>query len=280
MIERTVVGWDGSDGAADALDWALARPTTEKLHLVRVDNGVALAETFAADSPAAAARIDLMEKADGLRQEHPDRTISSELLQGDVAETLAALASPSSLVVVGTRQSSGRRPRRGWSVGARVAGHASGPVAIIPRSSVPGGTSVVVGVDEPEEGALLFAAEEAVRTGSTLRPVRAWQAAPLWPGQTEHDPEYLESLATMYADLVTDALEGILERYPDILVDPVIKQGDPVEVLQEAARGAALLVVGNRGFRGFRRFFIGSVSQAVVLSADVPTVVVSGATAT
>jgi nucleotide-binding universal stress UspA family protein len=276
MIERTVVGWDGSEGSATALAWALSRPSTEGLVLVSVDNDVALQETFAANSTAATARITLMEKADLVRQEHPDRTIHSELVQGDVAAALAAFSSPSSLVAVGTRHSAGRKSRRTWSVGARVAATAEGPVAVVPHPLARNGGPIVVGVDDPEEAALLFAAEEATRTGKTLRPVRAWQGAPLSAGETESDPAYLESLAGMYRDLVSDALESILNRYPDVLVEPIIKRGEPEDVLLEAAGGAGMLVVGNRGFRGIKRFFLGSVSQAVVLSAVVPTVVVNG----
>lgn len=277
MIEKVVVGWDSSEGAERAVEWALARPPSETLLLVHVDNDIALEETFAADSAAAAARINLMEKAERVRAGHPDRTVHTELVQGDTVASLAAFSSPSTLIAVGTRHSTGSRSRRSWSVGARVAGTAHGPVAVIPHPFATGGQSVVVGVDDPEEAALLFAAEEAVRTGMTLRPVRAWEGPPLWPGQTEQDPAYLEALAEMYRNLVTDAMESILVRYPDLLLEPVVKQGDPAEVLLEAAQGAAMLVVGNRGFRGIKRFFLGSVSQRVVLSAAVPTVVVNAA---
>lgn len=279
MIEKVVVGWDKSTGAERALEWALTRPSSEKIVLVQVDNDIALEETFAADSSAAAARIDLMEKAEQVRNGHPDRTIHTELVQGDTIESLAAFSSPSTLVAIGTRHTTGSRPRRSWSVGARVAATAHGPVAVIPHPLVADGRSVVVGVDDPEEAALLFAAEEAARTGATLRPVRAWQGPPLWPGQTEPDPAYLESLAEMYRDLLTDAMESILARYPDLLIEPIIRQGDPSDVLLDASKGSGMLVVGNRGFRGIKRFFLGSVSQSVVLSAAVPTVVVNAASA-
>ncbi|MET0715285.1 MAG: universal stress protein [Mycetocola sp.] len=280
MIEKVVVGWDSSEGAESAVDWALSRPHSETLVLVQIDNEIALEETFAAGSPAATARIDLMEKAESVRNRHPDRTVHTELVQGDTVASLAAFSSPSTLVAVGTRHSTGRRPRRSWSVGARVAATAKGPVAVIPHPLTDGGGPIVVGVDDPEESALLFAAEEAARTGRTLRPVRAWEGPPLWPGQTEHDADYLESLAEMYRNLVTDAMESILVRYPDLLLEPIVERGAPADVLLEAARGAGMLVVGNRGFRGIKRFFLGSVSQAVVLSAAVPTVVVNSDTRT
>ncbi|MET0933439.1 MAG: universal stress protein [Mycetocola sp.] len=275
MIKKTVVAWDGSEGAAAALDWALARPSTEELVLVHVDNAVALAETFAANSTAAAARITLMEKADSVRRGQPDRIVHSELVQGDPAVTLAGFASATSLVVLGTRGSTARKTRRSWSLGGRVAGLAAGPVAVVPVQADRSGTSIVVGVDDPEEAAVLFAAEEAARTGATLRPIRAWQVGPPWPGQTETDSAYLESLAEMYRDLVDDSLATVLERYPDVVIEPAIVQGNPVEVLIDASAGARMLVVGNRGFRGLKRFFLGSVSHAVLLSTVVPTVVVN-----
>lgn len=279
MIERTVVGWDSSKGALSALEWALTRPPSETLVLVQVDNDVALEETFAANSTAGKARIDLMEKAERLRDEHPDKTIHTELVQGDVAASLAAFSSPSTLVAVGTRHAMGRRPRRKWSAGARIAATAEGPVAVIPHPLVLDARSIVVGVDDPEESALLFAAEEAARTGAILRPVRAWEGPPLRHGQTEQDADYLESLAEMYRSLVTDAMESVLTRYPDLSIEPVVERGIPAEVLLDAADGAGMLVVGNRGFHGIKRFFLGSVSQTVVLSAAIPTVVVNAASA-
>lgn len=279
MIERTVIGWDGSAGAVEALDWALRRPSTETLVLVRVDNDVALQETFAANSPAAAARVGLMEKADEIRKQHPGRTVHSELVQGDTATALAAFSHSSSLVVVGTRHPAGKRARRSWSVGAKVAGTAPGPVAVIPQRSGAEGNSIVVGVDDPEEAALLFAAEEAAASGKVLRPVRAWQEPPSWSGRTESDGAERESLAAMYRDLVFDAIESLSERFPDLRIEPLIEQGEPADVLLAAAQSAAMLVVGNRGFHRVKRFFLGSVSQGVVLAASVPTVVVNGPSA-
>lgn len=277
MIEKTVVGWDGSEGADSALEWALSRPLAEPLTLVQADNKIALQETFAANSPAAKARISLMEKADVLRTEHPGKTIHTEVVADDAAEALASFSSPSTLIVVGRRNATGHRSRRTWSVGAKVSGSAEGPVAVIPHPLGTTGSSIVVGVDDPEEAALLFAAEEASRTGLSLTLVRAWEGPPLWSGQTEPDPEYLESLSEMYRNLVADATENIRSRYPDLIMHPHVEQGVSADVLLQAARGAQMLVVGNRGFRGIKRFFLGSVSQMVVLSAGVPTVVVNGA---
>ena len=61
-----------------------------------------------------------------------------------------------------------------------------------------------------------------------------------------------------------------------------VLSGNPKEVILEEAKkwNADLIVVGSHGRRGFKRFLLGSVSEAVAMNAHCSVVVVRGAATT
>jgi nucleotide-binding universal stress UspA family protein len=65
-------------------------------------------------------------------------------------------------------------------------------------------------------------------------------------------------------------------RAPGVELQRVLAVGRPAAVLCGAAGelGAALIVVGSHGRRGFERFLLGSVAEAVVRQAPCPVLVV------
>lgn len=66
-------------------------------------------------------------------------------------------------------------------------------------------------------------------------------------------------------DAAQDAARYAREAAPGVKVDVVAVEGDPAEGLIELAesRGNALLVVGNQGMTGSKRFLLGSVPNKV-----------------
>ena len=61
-----------------------------------------------------------------------------------------------------------------------------------------------------------------------------------------------------------------------------VLSGNPKEVILEEAKkwNADLIVVGSHGRRGFKRFLLGSVSEAVAMNAHCSVVVVRGSAQT
>lgn len=132
---------------------------------------------------------------------------------------------------------------------------------------------VVVGVDGGPDSlkALAWAAEYANTVGAPLIALAAVETpAVVGPYAMAGwvDPSILEERArTMLSDSVRDTLGD------DARVDQTVLRGHPAEVIVAASRDARLVVVGSRGWGGFRGLLMGSVSQHVVAHSRSPVVV-------
>jgi nucleotide-binding universal stress UspA family protein len=72
---------------------------------------------------------------------------------------------------------------------------------------------------------------------------------------------------------LTTALDTVLGNDKSKVSSTVV-QGYPAKALLDAAAGADLLVVGNRGHSEFTEMLLGSVSQHVVTHATCPVLVI------
>lgn len=141
---------------------------------------------------------------------------------------------------------------------------------------------IVAGVDGSPSSihALRWAVKQAELTGASVDAVIAWQY-PIAAGGFGWAPSTLDD-NTDYAELAAKALNGALadvELPAAVKVRQIVQAGNPAQVLLAAAKGAALLVVGNRGHGGFTEALLGSVSQRCVHHAQCPVVVVHTAKA-
>jgi len=73
--------------------------------------------------------------------------------------------------------------------------------------------------------------------------------------------------------LMSEALAGWQERYPDVTVSKLLVCDKPARALVETSQSAQLVVVGSHGRNALTRTFLGSVSNAVVQSVRVPVIV-------
>jgi len=76
---------------------------------------------------------------------------------------------------------------------------------------------------------------------------------------------------------LTEAISETAEPDPDVVINPVVVEGWPAEVLLHAAEGADLLVVGSRGRGGFASALLGSVSQNCAHHATCPLLIIRAA---
>jgi len=134
--------------------------------------------------------------------------------------------------------------------------------------------NIVVGVDGSEQSiaALRFARRLADSLGHGLEAIAAW-SYPASMGEyfpTDWDP------ASAAEKFLAEAVETAYGAdRPDGLTMSVA-QGAPAQVLIEASKGAAMIVVGSRGHGGFVGMVLGSVSTAVAAHATCPVVIHHG----
>jgi nucleotide-binding universal stress UspA family protein len=85
-----------------------------------------------------------------------------------------------------------------------------------------------------------------------------------------------QAAALRDADLrmISEAVAGWGERYPQVEVEHVVTAQRPVDLLLRESTSAALVVVGARARGGFAGLLLGSTARAVAMHADCPVAVV------
>jgi nucleotide-binding universal stress UspA family protein len=170
------------------------------------------------------------------------------------------------------------------SVGMASVLHASCPVTVVPVG-VPGGAGVVVGVDGrgDSRAALVHAVREAARRGTSVTAVVAYPAEDAtWPAGGDLPP-WPQDLCRIEVDRARGFVDETLAALrPDTAALPPVEVvgalGSPTAALTEAARDAALLVVGHRERGVLRSTLLGSIGLGCVLHAVCPVTVVPVAT--
>lgn len=141
------------------------------------------------------------------------------------------------------------------------------------RLPADGPPRVVVGVDGSPASldALQWAVEYASATQSLVDVVAAWEwpTSLAWsaPFPAEFDPN------TSAEQMLSQVIARERAEYPDLAIDGRVVQGNPANVLESASRGAALLVVAQRGHGELVGILLGSVSEHCVTHAHCPVLV-------
>lgn len=135
---------------------------------------------------------------------------------------------------------------------------------------------IVVGMDGSPSSmaALRWALKQARATGAEVDAVHAWVYPISWGTPVALLPG--EDIAAEAGTALAAALDRAAADDSGVTVRRRVVLGDPATVLLDEAKHADLLVVGNRGYGGFTKTLLGSVSQRCVQHADCPVVVVPG----
>ena len=137
---------------------------------------------------------------------------------------------------------------------------------------------IVAGVDGSPSSlaALQWAIRQAALTGGSVTAVLAWQYPATitgygWAPIAVVEPGDHEEMAQK---ALTEAVAAVDTRGCDVQISQWVQQGNPAQVLIDAAAGADLLVVGSRGHGGFAELLLGSVSMHCVHHAPCPVTVI------
>jgi nucleotide-binding universal stress UspA family protein len=282
VFERVVVGVDSSGCSQRAAVWAVHEAALRGLdvHLVHV------LPRFEHDIPffvpgwwqvAHRRGTEIVtEVTEMLHEVQPLVPVTHEFVPGPPAPVLIERAEHADTLVVGARGEGGVGKVFLGSVSRQLAGHTACPLVVIGHSAG-GHGRVVVGTDgsKVSDPALAYAFREADIRGATLQVVRAWSL----PYREDREPG--EAAAEQAEKEVRERMEhqvGTLRRtYPmvDVTLDAV--RSAPVPALVRASEHSDFVVVGARGLGGFHGLALGSVSHALLDTAQCPVAVVRAA---
>ena len=297
MKNEIVVGLEDSPSGKAALQWAAqqARSTGAVLRAVH-----ALGWPYGASSPGSRHQINPMELTRGeidasyrdaitavFEAVSPGPDWVLEFVRGYAGEVLVRLSKSAELLVVGTREHVGLGRLLVGSVSHYCLRHAACPVVAVP-SPAPlgtesaesgesdvgssGGALLVAGLDRSEESlaAARYAAAAAEMRGCDILLVHAFPAPPT--NAPEMDAVWSAS-RTSAEELVASAAAQLAVS-PRVHVHTLAEPGDPMAVLEAAARQGEMLVLGRDHLSWGERVSQGKVTSHVTRRVTCPVVVV------
>ncbi|WP_327004383.1 universal stress protein [Dactylosporangium sp. NBC_01737] len=274
--QRIVVGYDGSDEARKAVDWAAAE--AERTHTpLQIVHGYHVAwpsiyYDVTAELIEAAERAGEQLVADAVtrvREHHNGIDVIGTAVHASGAATLLDLTdTAASLLVVGSRGAGGVSNLLLGSVSQQVATHSRTPVVVVRGHADAVSGPVVVGVDGSASGevALRLAFEAATARGAEVVAIRAY--VPPSPTLVLRDAAEAAERAALES-----SLSGWRERYPGVKVEALVTAGRTAKVLIGVSHTAQLVVVGSRGHGGFTGLLLGSVGQQLMHCAECPVLI-------
>ncbi|TCC16085.1 universal stress protein [Kribbella sindirgiensis] len=276
-----LAGIDGSRDGLIALAWAAAYAVLRNapLHAVHVVDDEQQPPTGAPlDGPDDGTEVldDALQELDriGFR----DATL--EVRHGHPAQVLLELAERSIALVVGRRGMGGFAELvLGSTSQVCTALSTSVPLFVVPDTWNPHAPAlgrIVVGVDGSVEGqdALKFGFELAAATHAGIVGVHAIELRESYPDpRVWLDPDRQPAVETC-DELLSQALEGWIAKYPEVPVEQRGITDHPVLVLARESADADLVVVGGVGRTAFSELRLGSVARGLLYHSRCPVAVV------
>ncbi|PRC43769.1 universal stress protein [Mycobacterium sp. ITM-2017-0098] len=284
-----VVGIDGSASSAAAVEWAAhdAQLRDRPLRLVHVVPPIVMPAMPWPELPVTYAQVaedrahQIVEQSYTLAvgASSPGRSsqIATEVVGGPIVSTLVGLSKAAEMIVVGSLGETAATRAVLGSVSSALVHRAHCPVAVIhgerPRSLE---APVVVGVDgsEASELATEIAFAEASQRRVDVVALHAWSdMGPLGFPDFGWAPIDWRNMKELAEKEFAGRLSGWRDRYPEVRVLPVVVCDRPANRLLEQAESAQLIVVGSHGRGAATSMLLGSVSSAIVHSAQIPVIV-------
>lgn len=279
-IRQFVVGVDGSVPARAAIRWGLAAARERDcpvmlVHVADDDWGVVGARLI--DEVNDGAERLLGEELAYARSLDETVTVLAELRAGSPMWELAELSGPDVMLVVGTHKSGFHYGRAFGSRSLQLANLAIGPVAVIPEAASRLRRGVIAGVDDTPAGraAVEVAADFACDRHCELTLVRASVlSVPLSPDADDIMQDWQSRRDDKARTLLREAVERARRVQPGIEIRSRVVRRAPGAALNDLARSAELLVVGDSRRAHAQLGSLGAVAYDVLLNLSSPTIVV------
>lgn len=288
MSGRIVVGIDGSQHSANALEWAVgrARRGGEQIELVNSYSMTYTVDFYGYHGVAAESihwltefSTELLDAAEARVHELAPELICTKTSDlGHAADLLASRSKGADALVVGRRGLGGAASALLGSVSNRLTSQAGCPLVVVGDGDLPASGPIVVGIDDSDfsTNALRYAIAEAEVRRTSVRAVAAYEV----PRQGFlADPELGTRMRAAAEAAVSDTINQALggARGADsasVTVESVVAEGRAADVILGHAEDAQLIVVGTHGKGLVRRILLGSVSRRVLTDADRPVAVI------
>ncbi|GAB3703185.1 universal stress protein [Corynebacterium nasicanis] len=286
-----VVAVDGSAASHNAVRWA-ANTANKRGIPLRLASSYTMPQFLYAEGMVPPQELfddlqsETMEKIDEARaiahEVAPELKIGHTIAEGSPIDMLLDMSRDVTMIVMGSRGLGGLSGMVMGSVSAAVVSHASCPVVVVREDNTVDESTkygpVVIGVDgsDVSQRATEIAFAEADARGSELVAVHTWmdmQVQASLAGLSAAQQQW-EEVEREQIDMLTERLQPMTDKYPNVPVRKVITRDRPVRALVENSEGAQLLVVGSHGRGGFKGMLLGSTSRALLQSAPCPMMVV------
>lgn len=261
MVDRIIVGVDGSGPSRAALAWTLHYAAHSRTQIVlehvvddewgQVGGEYAAQETLDGKHILDAARDRTL--ASGL-------TVQQVLSHGSPAWTLIADAKAGEMLVVGSHKTGFLRGRVLGTRSIVVASAAPCTVVVVPEDNAAHRRGVVVGVASGDQShaAIIRGASEAKRRREELTLIHV--------ASEKGDGEIARALLAHAAELASTTV-------PNLVIRRRVSRRRCSDALLDASRTAALLVLGDTRTDISRAGFIGTVTHEVVLNLNSPVMI-------
>ena len=255
---RIVVGFDGTTGSVEAVEWA-AREAEQRSSALRVVTCWAVPAEVDFYGVGARQQQHLEAVVDDTRKLHPDLVIGSAATHLDPRDALIAETENAELLVIGSTEAGAAKQMLLGSVARTAARRSACPVVVVNGSGARTIDKIVVGVDGSSAAAtaLDWACAEAKLHGSSLTIVHVREAS-----------TFLDEAQRLLDNAVAECRARTTST-----VSAELAEGTAAEALVRASDDADLLVIGSRGRSGFKTALFGSVALTEADEAGCPVAI-------
>ena len=277
---KILVAFDGSESSRNALKQAIKFQETEKawirvlvvlppyegdLEIIGVSDIKSILEGSSEKLIAEAKEIAGAERA----------AIITNVEQGQAYEKIVDVADAENcdLIVMGRRGVHHFERMLMGSVTSRVIGYTHKDVLVIPRDATIRWENILLAVDEStsSETAVKHAMDFALSYGARITAVTVVDVNDEFYAQVPHAVDKMVEKAKSLLEKVRKSLESC-----DIKTETIVREGEAYEKIVEVAEeiNADIIFMGSHGRTGFKKLFMGSVTEKVIGFSACPVMVV------